>query len=208
MLWFMKLFPGKRSKWHFRALKRPPDPSAARPFGVFDGAYSAKNARYAPGGGVRKSYRDSLRYCKNVSTVLFKIVGWKQAIVDWVESGIPYRQNLKRFPHSLFRCYSSVGRQGGKQDISIGNGCERVGTVIHEMMHTIGFIHEQSRPDRDKYIKIFYDHIRKGKSYKGLDHSLIFLSNSVHFCFSLIIWAQNFKLAVKHHSEITNKDNK
>ena len=30
----MKLFPGKRGKWHFRALKRPPDPSAARAFGT------------------------------------------------------------------------------------------------------------------------------------------------------------------------------
>lgn len=57
-----------------------------------------------------------------------------------------------------------MGRIGGNQDISIGNGCERVGTVIHEMMHTIGFIHEQSRPDRDKYITVFYDHIRTGKN--------------------------------------------
>jgi len=57
-------------------------------------------------------------------------------------------------------CSSSVGRQGGKQYIHLAGGCERIGTVIHEMMHVIGIVHEQSRSDRDNYIKVRFDHIK------------------------------------------------
>jgi hypothetical protein len=56
-------------------------------------------------------------------------------------------------------CSSSVGRKGGMQTVHLGHGCKRLGTIMHEMMHVLGIIHEQSRPDRDQYLKINFNNL-------------------------------------------------
>lgn len=61
-------------------------------------------------------------------------------------------------------CFSPIGRQGGRQKLSVGSGCEYKGTVLHEMMHAIGFFHEHTRPDRNQYIRINWWNIEPGKS--------------------------------------------
>jgi len=54
---------------------------------------------------------------------------------------------------ALDGCFSRVGRQGGVQVVSIGTGCT-AGSAIHEIGHSLGLWHEQSRSDRDNFIQI------------------------------------------------------
>lgn len=58
-------------------------------------------------------------------------------------------------------CSSNIGRIGGGQIIHIGVHCHVMGTVEHETMHALGFIHEHSRPDRDQYLDVKWDNIKK-----------------------------------------------
>ena len=65
-----------------------------------------------------------------------------------------------------------MGRKGGEQTLSLKPPDETschclcdVGRTLHEMMHALGFYHEHSRPDRDKYIEIVKENVKEGRYY-------------------------------------------
>ncbi|RMX44881.1 hypothetical protein pdam_00012549 [Pocillopora damicornis] len=89
----------------------------------------------------------------------------KQGIDHWVRH-VPCLRFVQRTNQrsyiSFFAgggCFSHVGRQGGAQRISIARACEHLHIVVHEIGHALGFWHEQSRPDRDSYVNIYWNNI-------------------------------------------------
>uniref|UniRef100_A0A3Q2T6Z4 Metalloendopeptidase n=1 Tax=Fundulus heteroclitus TaxID=8078 RepID=A0A3Q2T6Z4_FUNHE len=52
-------------------------------------------------------------------------------------------------------CFSYIGQRiANGQNLSIGARCDTLGIVEHEILHALGFFHEQSRYDRDDYVQI------------------------------------------------------
>ncbi len=66
-------------------------------------------------------------------------------------------------------CSSSVGRRGNQQFVNLEAGCT-TGNAIHEIGHTIGFWHEQSREDRDAFVTIHWDKIQPGFEHNFNQH--------------------------------------
>lgn len=58
-------------------------------------------------------------------------------------------------------CEAIVGRAGGEQQVGGSASCT-IATILHEMGHTVGLWHEQSRPDRNTYVSVNYNNLIKG----------------------------------------------
>ncbi|XP_054472302.1 high choriolytic enzyme 1-like [Anoplopoma fimbria] len=76
-----------------------------------------------------------------------------------------WRRRQRQYLHffSGTGCWSYLGRQRTGQPVSLKkNGCLYTDTVQHEVLHALGFHHEQVRSDRDDYVNILSENILPG----------------------------------------------
>lgn len=113
--------------------------------------------------------------------------GLMQALREWEErSCLKFTRRTNQVDYINFfkesGCWSYVGRQGGGQNISLGDGCWGKGTIVHEIGHAMGFGHEQNRPDRDQYITVRWQNVpeRKKHNFQKYNDSKVDSMNSTY----------------------------
>ena len=77
---------------------------------------------------------------------------------------VPYESGEDSLVFAPFKdhCLSYLGRIGGHQPVFLDDRCSDT-EITHEVMHAAGFVHEHSRPDRDRYVKVNWDNVMDEK---------------------------------------------
>lgn len=87
-------------------------------------------------------------------------------------------QNWIVFKGNNTGCWSSVGMQEGPQTVNLSPPkCVTHGVVLHEILHALGFFHQQSSSNRDEYVKINWENISEGKEYNFSKYNTTFITS-------------------------------
>ena len=108
---------------------------------------------------------------------------------EYSANGSSLNMTVKRFlsnvSFSFERCSSKFGRRKDLewtgQVINLAPRCFSRGPVAHEIMHSFGFLHEQQRNDRDKYVKINWQNVISGMLKVNLGGFSYCLSAGLYF---------------------------
>jgi hypothetical protein len=97
-----------------------------------------------------------------------------QAIDHWhAKTKIKFVKRTNEVNFVTFRpgsgCSSAVGMQGGQQFITLGSSCT-TGNCIHEIGHAVGLWHEQSRRDRDVFVRVRLENVIPGMEHNFFQH--------------------------------------
>ncbi len=156
-------------------------PSAEIPFGFNEGFPEA----------LRENVLEAIAYY-NVETA----VNFVQVDADYDEDVVVF-QLREGAP-----CSSYLGRVGGLQPIYLNKACSKQ-DVIHELMHALGFVHEQQREGRDQHIEILWPNIQADYQY-----NFSILPDSLVHQYEGSVFNLSLTSVMMYHDEAFSKDNK
>lgn len=89
-------------------------------------------------------------------------------VIDYYHQKTPIRfvewdgvsEDYVIFASGVEHCFAHLGRRGGPQKVVLSSGCYEA-EIAHEIMHVLGFLHEQNREDRDEYLSIHWNNIEE-----------------------------------------------
>ncbi|XP_076157830.1 hatching enzyme 1.2-like [Alosa pseudoharengus] len=153
---------------------------ADEPFVVDDIAYVSERERNAdpctsrPGGCLWPKSTDGKVYVPYV--IANHYTSRELAVIERGLQSFSSSTCIRFFPRTNQRdylniqsnngCYSYVGRTYNAQVVSLSRqGCIYHNTVQHELLHALGFNHEQCRSDRDQYIRVLLQNVQSGLEY-------------------------------------------
>ena len=105
---------------------------------------------------VESRIREAMNEIENTTCVKFiRLKDDDNTRQPWVRF---YEEKNYTYPDGL-NCMSVSGAVFPGQDLMLGKDCMDHSMILHELMHTLGFMHEHQRPDRDEYILVNYENI-------------------------------------------------
>ncbi|WP_010180722.1 M12 family metallopeptidase [Aquimarina agarilytica] len=99
---------------------------------------------------MRSTFQQAMDEWKNKTNVRFKE---RTNEADFV--------TVKSTGDDCFCGYATLGQARNRGVLAVGTRAP-LSVVMHEIGHTLGFLHEQNRSDRDAYVKINFQNISRG----------------------------------------------